>query len=134
MEDTAVLNFEFENGMLANLSSTMLTYSKNIEGSITILGEKGTVKIGGIALNKIEKWIFEEKTDEDNMVDEVNYEVDSVYGSGHFYFYQKILDTLVRKEKNLFSIEEGLINLELIMAAYKSSSEEIVSSIKPSFN
>ncbi len=134
MEDTAVMNFEFENGMLANLSSTMLTYPKNIEGSMTILGEKGTVKIGGIALNKIEKWIFEEKTDEDNMLDEVNYEVDSVYGSGHFYFYQKILDTLVRKEKNLFSIEEGLINLELIMAAYKSSNQKIVSTIKSSFN
>jgi len=131
MEDTAVMNFEFENGMLGNLSSTMLTYPKNIEGSITILGEKGTVKIGGIALNKIETWMFEEKSDEDNLLDKVNYEVDSVYGSGHFYFYQKILDTLVRKEKNLFSLEQGLTNLKLIMAAYESSNKDTVPFIKP---
>ena len=132
MEDTAVMNFEFEKGILGNLSSTMLTYPKNLEGSITILGEKGTVKIGGIALNKIEKWMFEEKSDEDNLLNEVNYEVDSVYGSGHFYFYQKILDTLVRQKKNLFSLEEGLLNLELIMAAYESSNENKVSLINPS--
>ena len=60
MEDTAVLNLEYENGAIGNLSLTMLTYPKNIEGSITILGEKGTVKIGGLALNKIETWEFED--------------------------------------------------------------------------
>ena len=132
MEDTAVMNFEFEKGILGNLSSTMLTYPKNLEGSITILGEKGTVKIGGIALNKIEKWIFEEQSDEDNLLDEVNYEVDSVYGSGHYYFYQKILDTLINGNENLFSLEEGLVNLKLIMAAYESSNKNIVSFISPS--
>ncbi len=132
MEDTAVMNFEFEKGILGNLSSTMLTYPKNLEGSITILGEKGTVKIGGIALNKIEKWMFEEQSDEDNLLDEVNYEVDSVYGSGHYYFYQKILDTLINGKENLFSLEEGLVNLKLIMAAYESSNENIVSFINPS--
>ena len=56
MEDTAVLNLEYENGTIGNLSLTMLTYPKNIEGSVTILGENGTVKIGGLALNKIETW------------------------------------------------------------------------------
>ena len=57
MEDTAVLNLEYENGAIGNLSLTMLTYPKNLEGSITILGENGTAKIGGIALNKLKPGI-----------------------------------------------------------------------------
>ena len=55
-EDTAVLNVKWVNGALGSMSVTMLTYPKNLEGSITILGEKGTVRIGGVAVNDIQHW------------------------------------------------------------------------------
>ncbi len=123
MEDTAVLNLEYENGALGNLSLTMLTYPKNIEGSITILGENGTVKVGGIALNKIEIWDFENDHEDDKLINEVNYETKSVYGSGHFSFYKEIIDILNNKKFNSFSYKQGLLSLEVIMAAYDSIKE-----------
>ena len=126
MEDTAVLNLEYENGAIGNLVLTMLTYPKNIEGSITILGEKGTVKIGGIALNKIETWEFEENIDDDELIEEANYEVKSVYGSGHLTFYQEMIDILKFGGTNSFSPQQGLLSLEVIMSAYKSIEENKV--------
>ncbi len=118
MEDTAVVNFEYEKGVLGNLSLTMLTYPKNLEGSITVLGEKGSVKIGGIALNKIETWLFEDQHSDDSLIDEVNYEVDSVYGSGHLYFYNEMIRVLTQNVPNPFSAKEGLLSLNVIMKAY----------------
>jgi len=123
MEDTAVLNLEYENGAVGNLSLTMLTYPKNIEGSIILLGEKGSVKVGGIALNKIEIWDFEDDNEDDKLIDEVNYEIKSVYGSGHLPFYKEIIDILNNKKPNSFSYEQGLLSLEVIMSAYSSIKE-----------
>ena len=123
MEDTAVLNLEYENGAVGNLSLTMLTYPKNIEGSITLLGENGTVKVGGIALNKIEIWDFENDHEDDKLINEVNYETKSVYGSGHFSFYKEIIDILKNKKSNSFSYKQGLLSLEVIMSAYNSIKE-----------
>ena len=57
-EDTAVMNIKWENGALGTMAVTMLTYPQNLEGSITILGEKGSVKIGGKAVNNIDFWEF----------------------------------------------------------------------------
>ena len=126
MEDTAVLNLEYENGAVGNMALTMLTYPKNIEGSITILGEKGTVKVGGLALNKIETWEFEDDIGDDKLLEEAHYANKSVYGSGHFTFYQEIIDILKNNKKNLFSPQEGLLSLEVIMSAYKSVEENKV--------
>ena len=55
-EDTASINIHFRKNILCSFSSTMLVNNKNYEGSITVIGEKGTVKIGGIALNEIIDW------------------------------------------------------------------------------
>lgn len=126
MEDTAVLNLEYENGAVGNLSATMLTYPKNIEGSITILGENGTVKIGGIALNKIENWEFKDDNEDDELVDGANYEIQSVYGSGHLPFYKEIIDVLNKKNMNRFTYHQGLLSLNVIMAAYESINEKKV--------
>ena len=82
-EDTATLQITWENGALGTMAVTMLTYPENLEGSITILGKKGTVKIGGKAVNKIEKWSFEDKSIDDEKIDEASYETTSVYGFGH---------------------------------------------------
>ena len=61
VEDTASLQLKWRNGALGTMAVTMLTYPKNIEGSIIIIGEKGTAKIGGTAVNKIEYWHFKDK-------------------------------------------------------------------------
>ena len=127
MEDTAVINLEYVNGALGSLAVTMLSYPKNLEGSLTILGENGTVKIGGIAMNKIETWEFKDDDNDDDLVESTNYEVDSVYGSGHIYFYEEIisfLNNLNNSTDNLFNANEAFYGLEVIMAAYKSSIEE----------
>ena len=126
MEDTAVLNLEYENGAVGNLSLTMLTHPKNIEGSITILGENGTVKVGGIALNKIETWKFKDDNEDDELLDEANYEIQSVYGSGHLSFYKEIIDILNNISTNIFSYQQGLLSLDVIMSAYKSIKEKKV--------
>ena len=83
VEDTGVLNIRWINGTLGSMSVTMLTYPKNLEGSITILGEKGTVRVGGVAVNNIQHWEFDETKDYDEGIKEVNYQTTSVYGFGH---------------------------------------------------
>ena len=56
----ASLAVRWRTGALGSINVTMLTYPKNLEGSITILGEKGTVRIGGVAVNEIQHWEFAE--------------------------------------------------------------------------
>ncbi len=58
VEDTGVLNIKWRNGALGSMAVTMLTYPKNLEGSITILGDKGSVRVGGVAVNDIQLWEF----------------------------------------------------------------------------
>ena len=95
--------------------------SKKFRGSLTILGEKGTVKIGGPAVNKIDEWIFEDKSENDKKVDNVSYETTSVYGFGHDPYYKNMLDCLQGKGEAICNGREGLKSLELIIAAYKSA-------------
>ena len=82
-EDTAALQLRWRSGALGTMAVTMLTYPKNLEGSITILGDTGTVRIGGQAVNKIEHWSFADKHEDDNLVSGASYQTTSVYGKGH---------------------------------------------------
>ena len=65
VEDTGVVSIRWRTGALGSMNVTMLTYPKNLEGSITIIGEKGTVRIGGVAVNQIEHWTFAEPDPDD---------------------------------------------------------------------
>ncbi len=121
VEDTAAIQFKLKNGGLGTMSVTMLTYPKNLEGSVTILGEKGTVKIGSTAVNKIEEWEFEDTTDDDKLIKNTSYKIENVYGFGHKNYYQNVIDTLRGDSEPLCDGEEGLKSLELIIAAYKSA-------------
>ena len=78
-EDTAAMQLRWKNGALGTMAVTMLTYPKNLEGSITILGETGTVKIGGPAVNHIEQWAFADQSQDDALVEKAT-ETTSVYG------------------------------------------------------
>ena len=94
VEDTGVLNVRWRNGALGSMSVTMLTYPKNLEGSITILGEQGSVRIGGVAVNDIQLWDFAEPRDYDEQIKAANYETTSVYGFGHPLYYKNVIDVM----------------------------------------
>jgi UDP-N-acetyl-2-amino-2-deoxyglucuronate dehydrogenase len=120
-EDTIVVNLRYRSGALGSLNVTTLTYPKNLEGSLTILGERGTVRIGGVALNKIIEWNFDTPHPMDDEVKEADTNPKSVYGSGHLDFYRHCLDVLENGEDELVSGREGRKTVEIIEAAYQSA-------------
>jgi len=121
VEDTGVLNIKWRNGALGSMAVTMLTYPKNLEGSITILGDKGSVKVGGVAVNDIQLWDFEDEKDYDEDVANANYETTSVYGFGHPLYYKNVIDVLRGEAEPETDGREGLKSLELLIAAYLSA-------------
>lgn len=121
VEDTGVLNVRWRNGALGSMSVTMLTYPQNMEGSITILGEKGTVRIGGVAVNEIQHWEFDKSCDYDIEINDANYQTTSVYGFGHPLYYNNIVEVLCGKAEPETDGREGLKSLELLIAAYLSA-------------
>ena len=124
-EDTAALQLEWLNGTLGTMAVTMLTYPKNLEGSITLLGEKGTVKIGGPAVNQIERWTFADESPDDLLVQQASYETTSVYGFGHAAYYANMLDTLKGLSNPMCDGYSGLDSLELLIAAYRSAKSRL---------
>jgi UDP-N-acetyl-2-amino-2-deoxyglucuronate dehydrogenase len=120
-EDTGVISLKWRSGALGSMNVTMLTYPKNLEGSITILGEKGTVKIGGMAVNEVQHWEFETDDPDDEKVKEVSYETTSVYGFGHPLYYDNVINVLRGEVKPETDGREGLKSLEVIIATYLSA-------------
>ena len=121
VEDTGVMNVRWRNNALGSMSVTMLTYPKNYEGSITILGEKGTVKVGGVAVNEIQTWEFEEPKEYDKDIQNASYETTSVYGFGHPLYYKNVIDVLRGEAEPEVDGREGLKSLEVLIAAYLSA-------------
>ena len=120
-EDTAVVNLRWRHGALGSMAVTMCTYPKNLEGSITILGEHGTVRIGGVAVNDIQEWQFADSRDYDEQVKTANYETTSVYGFGHPLYYRNVIDVMRGTAEPITDGREGLKSLELLIAAYLSA-------------
>ncbi len=121
VEDTGVVNIKWRNGALGSMAVTMLTYPKNLEGSITILGDKGTVRVGGVAVNDIQHWEFEDSRDYDKDIESANYETTSVYGFGHPLYYKNVVDVLRGDAEPETDGREGLKSLEVLIAAYLSA-------------
>ena len=121
VEDTGVINVKWRNGALGSMSVTMLTYPKNLEGSITILGETGTARIGGVAVNDIQHWEFEEPRDYDSEIKSISYQTTSVYGLGHPLYYNNVVEVLLGNAEPETDGREGLKSLELLIAAYLSA-------------
>ena len=95
------------------------------EGSITILGERGTVRVGGVAVNKIEHWEFDEPRPGDDEVRAANYQTSSVYGFGHPLYYANVIDTLRGEASAQVDGYEGLRSLEVVIAAYRSARDGV---------
>lgn len=120
-EDTGVAVLKFASGALGTIEVTMLTYPKNMEGSITVLGEKGTVKIGGTAVNKIEHWEFADADPDDALVGSVDTDPPSVYGFGHEGYYRNVLAVLRGEAEPDTDGRAGRKSLELILGIYESA-------------
>jgi UDP-N-acetyl-2-amino-2-deoxyglucuronate dehydrogenase len=121
VEDTGVISVEWRSGALGSMNVTMLTYPKNLEGSITIIGEKGTVRVGGVAVNEIQPWDFSEPHADDAKVKDASYETTSVYGFGHPLYYDNVIKVLRGEASPETDGREGLKSLETLIAAYLSA-------------
>jgi UDP-N-acetyl-2-amino-2-deoxyglucuronate dehydrogenase len=121
VEDTGVANIRWRSGTLGSVSVTMLTYPKNYEGSITVIGERGTVKVGGIAVNEIQHWEFADRDEDDSKVDAASYQTASVYGHGHIGYYDNVIAALRGEADPATDGREGLRSLELLIGIYLSA-------------
>ena len=121
VEDTGVISVKWRSGALGSMNVTMLTYPKNLEGSITIIGEKGTVRVGGVAVNEIQHWQFADATEDDTRVGRASYETTSVYGFGHPLYYDNVIRVLRGEAEPETDGREGLKSLETLIAAYLSA-------------
>lgn len=120
-EDTGVISLRWRSGALGSMNVTMLTYPKNLEGSITIIGEKGTVRVGGVAVNEIQHWEFADPDADDDQVKDASYRTTSVYGFGHPLYYDNVIKTLRGEADPETDGREGLKSLETLVAVYLSA-------------
>ena len=121
VEDTGVAALKWRNGAMGSINVTMLTYPKNLEGSITILGERGSARIGGIAVNEIKHWDFDAVEPTDAEIHEASFQTTSVYGFGHPLYYDNVINTLRGDAQPETDGREGLKSLELLIALYMSA-------------
>ena len=121
VEDTGAAALKWRNGAMGSINVTMLTYPKNLEGSITILGEKGSVRIGGVAVNEITHWEFADADPMDQETRDANYKTTSVYGFGHPLYYDNVINTFRGEAMPETDGREGLKSLELLIAMYMSA-------------
>ena len=121
VEDTGVLAVHWRSGALGTMNVTMLTYPKNFEASITVIGEKGAVRIGGLAVNEIQHWEFADKRPEDEKILEASTQTTSAYGFGHPLYYENVIQTLRGDAEPETDGREGLKTLEILVATYLSA-------------
>ena len=123
-EDYGSIIIRFSNGAIGNIEGTVNVYPKNLEETLAVLGEKGTAVIGGLALNKILVWDFEDKRDS---LEQVKKECDSedgnIYGEGHAPLYRDFVSAIRNNSTPLIDGNEGVKSLSIILMAYKSQKD-----------
>ena len=133
-EDTAVVTLKFKNGALGIIEATTATRPCDLEGSISVLGERGSVVIGGFAVNQMQTWNFEEEqTGDDNVLKKFSVNPPNVYGFGHQAYYQHVIDCISHGGQNLVDGLQGRKSIELICAIYESveTGKEVFLRFKP---
>ena len=123
VDDTAVAIIKFRNGALGVVEATTATRPKDLEGSLSILGEKGSVVIGGFAVNKMQVWNFADESEEEKnrILTEFAETPPNVYGFGHKRYIEHVLECIRIDGKALVDGLEGKKSLELINAIYESA-------------
>lgn len=120
-EDTGVAILKFRSGALGIIEATTATRPKDLEGSISILGEKGVVEIGGFFMNDLKTWNFSEPDEMDDDIWEKFRCVPNVPAWNHTEFFRDVVSSLNSKRKGLIDGLEGRKSVELINAIYESS-------------
>ena len=120
-EDTGVALIRFRNGALGVIEATTATRPKDLEGSVSILGEHGTVEVGGFALNEMKTWNFTNPLPSDaEVVSKYRVNPPNVYGFGHQAYLEQVVHAILHGAPSLVDGLEGRKSLELISAIYES--------------
>ena len=120
-EDFGAIIVRFKNKAIGIIEGTACVYPNNLEETLSIFGEKGTVCIGGIAVNKIETWQFADELNSDSEVAATKEDdPDTVYGFGHIPLFKDFINAIKMDKKPLISGEDGMKAMQIILAAYKS--------------
>lgn len=121
-EDYGSIQIKFKNGAVGNVEGTVCVYPHNLQETLTILGETGTVVIGGLAVNKIMVWDFKDKKDDlETVSQDHDSDVKNVYGNGHAPLYRNMLDAVETGGEPLVNGREGKKSVEIVLGAYRSS-------------
>ena len=123
-EDLGIAVVKFKNGAYGIVEGTTDIYPKNLEETLYIFGEKGTVKAGGESVNIIEEWKFSDHFgDEEQVKRECAENPPNVYGFGHSKLYRNVIAAIEGTEELVVDAEAGKRALELVLAIYKSAAE-----------
>ena len=132
-EDTAVVVLRFKSGALGVIEATTATRPKDLEGSVSILGEGGTVVIGGFAVNEMLTWNFAKPLpSDDDVLSKYSVNPPNVYGFGHQAYYDHVVSSIRNNTAHLVDGQEGRKSLELISAIYESieTRKEVIMGLK----
>lgn len=119
MEDFGAILIRFKSGTVGIIEGSACIYPKNLEETLSIFGEKGTVVIGGLAVNEIKSWEFEDKRDYDSF--EYSTKIENIYGSGHIQLYKDFIYAINNNCDPLITGEEGRKSVSIVLEAYKKS-------------
>ena len=119
-EDVGMAVVKFQNGAVATIEGTVNVYPQNLEETLYLFGEKGTVKIGGKATNNIEVWDFADEATEDEHNKGLKENVANVYGNGNTALFADMLEAIKDDRKPYIDAEAGKNAMELVLAIYKS--------------
>lgn len=118
-EDYGVILIKYKNGKIGTVEGSVITYPKNLEETLTIVGSKGTIVIGGTAVNKVDTWRVDGDSEEEMKKIDCG-DPNSVYGYGHEALYKDFIEAIEEDRKPLVDGEAGLLAVKIILAAYKS--------------
>lgn len=124
-EDVGMALVKFKNGAIATIEGTTNVYPVNLEETLYLFGEKGTVKIGGTSTNNIDVWEFAEETEEDKDKKGLKEETCNVYGNGHTRLFADMMDAIENNRQPYVDAQAGRNALELVLAIYKSQKEGV---------
>jgi predicted dehydrogenase len=120
-EDTSVVMLNFKNGALGLIEATTATRPRDLEGSLSVLGDGGVVEVGGFAVNEMKVWNFVNTKDEDlNVMEKYSVNPPNVYGFGHKEYYDHVVNAILNDDQYLVDGLEGKKSLELLNAIYES--------------
>lgn len=123
-EDLGIALIKFKNGSYGILEGTTDVYPKNLEETLYLFGEKGTVKAGGTSVNRIEEWCFADQLDDpEGVIRQFHENPPNVYGFGHTPLYADVMDAIQNDREPYVNAEAGRRALELVLAVYKSAAE-----------